>query len=194
MWAGVQNVSLPIERCQETSQCAPMETEVTASTAHHKYHGIERADAECLPSPTSSGVFQVVAIEFSSAIILRGLEKSRNPQFTGRLDAISGQPDLERLYSLIYHYPIIPVPIRVRPGVSTLQQERPKNCYSPSPGARAESRSSCHFSPLSSFAQPIAALPRLRKRSSRPQVALSAPLLVHLLPARSLNSNLQAEN
>ena len=29
-----------MERCQETSQCAPMVTEVTARAAHHRYHGI----------------------------------------------------------------------------------------------------------------------------------------------------------
>ena len=32
MWAGVQKVSRPMERCQETSQAPPMEAEVTART------------------------------------------------------------------------------------------------------------------------------------------------------------------
>src|ERR1700761_833632 len=40
MWAGVQKLSRPMERCQETSQCAPMVTEVTASAAHQRYHGM----------------------------------------------------------------------------------------------------------------------------------------------------------
>jgi hypothetical protein len=40
MWAGVQKVSRPMERCQETSQCAPMVTEVTASAAHQRYQGM----------------------------------------------------------------------------------------------------------------------------------------------------------
>src|ERR1700733_14386293 len=40
MCAGVQKLSRPMERCQETSQWAPMVTEVTASAAHHRYHGM----------------------------------------------------------------------------------------------------------------------------------------------------------
>ncbi len=42
MCAGVQNVSRPMERCQEISQCVPTIAEVTARTAHHTYHGIAR--------------------------------------------------------------------------------------------------------------------------------------------------------
>ena len=38
--AGVQNVSRPMERCHETSQWAPIETDVTANAEHHRYHGI----------------------------------------------------------------------------------------------------------------------------------------------------------
>ena len=41
MWAGVQNVSRPMERCHEMSQCVPTMAEVTARTEHHTYQGIE---------------------------------------------------------------------------------------------------------------------------------------------------------
>ena len=45
MWAGVQNVSRPMERCHDMSQCVPTMAEVTATTAHHTYQGIaERTD------------------------------------------------------------------------------------------------------------------------------------------------------
>src|SRR5215813_5537476 len=37
--AGVQNVSRPMERCQEMSQCTPIMAEVTAPTEHQTYHG-----------------------------------------------------------------------------------------------------------------------------------------------------------
>ena len=37
---GGQNVSRPMDRCHETSQCAPTVTDVTASAEHHRYHGI----------------------------------------------------------------------------------------------------------------------------------------------------------
>src|SRR5438046_3036391 len=43
MWAGVQNVSRPIERCQAMSQCDPTIAEVTAMTADQTYH--EMADS-----------------------------------------------------------------------------------------------------------------------------------------------------
>src|SRR5262249_17209105 len=39
MCAGVQNVSRPIDRCQEISQCTPTMANVTAATEHHTYHG-----------------------------------------------------------------------------------------------------------------------------------------------------------
>src|SRR5215472_11491736 len=39
MWAGVQKVSRPMERCQDTSHCPPMVTDVTARAQHHRYHG-----------------------------------------------------------------------------------------------------------------------------------------------------------
>ena len=46
-WAGVQNVSRPIDWCQEMSQCTPTMEQVTAATAHQMYHGTrsERSDA-----------------------------------------------------------------------------------------------------------------------------------------------------
>ena len=39
MCAGVQNVSRPIERCQEMSQCTPTMANVTAATEHQTYQG-----------------------------------------------------------------------------------------------------------------------------------------------------------
>jgi len=46
MWAGVQKVSRPMERCQETSQAPPMEAEVTASAPHQTYQGAVVRPAE----------------------------------------------------------------------------------------------------------------------------------------------------
>ena len=43
MCAGVQNVSRPIDRCHEISQCTPTMEDVLASTAHHTYQGTARA-------------------------------------------------------------------------------------------------------------------------------------------------------
>src|SRR5260370_28506096 len=37
--AGVQKVSRPMERCQETSHAPPMEAEVTARAPNHRYQG-----------------------------------------------------------------------------------------------------------------------------------------------------------
>ncbi len=42
MWAGVQNVSRPMERCQEISQWTPVMAQVTAATEHQTYQGVER--------------------------------------------------------------------------------------------------------------------------------------------------------
>ena len=39
MCAGVQKVSRPMERCQETSHAPPIEAEVTASAPNHTYQG-----------------------------------------------------------------------------------------------------------------------------------------------------------
>src|SRR5580704_7175806 len=44
IWAGVQKVSRPIERCHEMSQWIPTMEHVTAAAAHHTYHGT-RSDA-----------------------------------------------------------------------------------------------------------------------------------------------------
>ncbi len=41
MCAGVQKESRPIDRCHDTSQCAPMVTDVTARVEHHRYQGME---------------------------------------------------------------------------------------------------------------------------------------------------------
>src|ERR1700761_1045750 len=40
MWAGVQKVSRPMERCQETSHAPPMEAEVTARAPSQVYQGV----------------------------------------------------------------------------------------------------------------------------------------------------------
>src|SRR5579862_336801 len=45
MWAGVQNVSRPMERCQEMSHWPPIMAEVTARTEHQTYQGT-RSTAE----------------------------------------------------------------------------------------------------------------------------------------------------
>src|SRR5947209_6174717 len=39
MWAGVQNVSRPMDRCQEISQWIPTIAKVTAATEHQTYQG-----------------------------------------------------------------------------------------------------------------------------------------------------------
>jgi hypothetical protein len=39
MWAGVQKVSRPMERCQETSHVPPMEDDVTAMAPTQMYQG-----------------------------------------------------------------------------------------------------------------------------------------------------------
>lgn len=66
MCAGVQNVSRPIDRCQETSQCAPIETEVTATTEHHRYQGIEVTGFDPGTPAPGADAFQVVAIAIES--------------------------------------------------------------------------------------------------------------------------------
>ncbi|SRR5260370_20058756 len=40
-WAGVQKVSRPMERCQETSHAPPMVAEVMARAPHQTYQGTE---------------------------------------------------------------------------------------------------------------------------------------------------------
>src|SRR5579863_203159 len=45
MWAGVQNVSRPIDMCQEMSQCPPIIAEVTAATVDQTYQGTRAAGA-----------------------------------------------------------------------------------------------------------------------------------------------------
>src|SRR5277367_2794661 len=47
MWAGVQKVSRPMLRCQETSQAPPMLADVTARTPHQTYQGTEAGRANC---------------------------------------------------------------------------------------------------------------------------------------------------
>jgi hypothetical protein len=46
MCAGVQNVSRPIDRCQETSHAPPIEDEVMANTPTQMYQGIEEGERE----------------------------------------------------------------------------------------------------------------------------------------------------
>ena len=45
MWAGVQKVSRPMERCQEMSQWMPVMAQVTAATAHQTYQGTKTESA-----------------------------------------------------------------------------------------------------------------------------------------------------
>jgi hypothetical protein len=45
MWAGVQNVSRPMERCQEMSHWPPIMAEVTPKTAHQTYQGTRATDS-----------------------------------------------------------------------------------------------------------------------------------------------------
>jgi hypothetical protein len=45
MWAGVQNVSRPMERCQEMSHWPPIMAEVTPKTAHQTYQGTRWTDS-----------------------------------------------------------------------------------------------------------------------------------------------------
>ena len=55
MCAGVQKLSRPMERCQETSQAPPMEDEVTARAPHHMYQGtLEVFEATCVPACCSA--------------------------------------------------------------------------------------------------------------------------------------------
>ena len=42
MWAGVQKLSRPMERCQEISQWMPVMAQVTAATEHQTYQGTRR--------------------------------------------------------------------------------------------------------------------------------------------------------
>jgi len=44
MWAGVQKVSRPMERCQETSQAPPMLEKVTAAAPVQIYQGMPARD------------------------------------------------------------------------------------------------------------------------------------------------------
>ena len=48
MWAGVQNVSRPMERCQEMSHWPPIMAEVTPKTAHQTYQGTRSTDSEAM--------------------------------------------------------------------------------------------------------------------------------------------------
>jgi hypothetical protein len=50
MWAGVQKVSRPMERCQEMSQWIPTMAHVTAAAAHHTYHGTRSDLSELMES------------------------------------------------------------------------------------------------------------------------------------------------
>src|ERR1700682_3383692 len=67
MCAGVQKLSRPMERCHETSQCAPIATEVTARVTHHRYQGMRRVCAN------TCGLFEAtetVAIVLSSEVVV----------------------------------------------------------------------------------------------------------------------------
>lgn len=116
MCAGVQKVSRPIERCQETSQCAPIETDVTASTAHHRYHGIELPDGDSRWPWSGLEAFQVLAIAcFPPATILIGYEMALNSsrQVKSRTQGLAGA------YMLVYHGLIHSRALEQRPREST---------------------------------------------------------------------------
>ena len=53
MCAGVQKVSRPMDRCQETSQAPPMEDEVIASTPAQMYQGMVARRA-CTSAPATA--------------------------------------------------------------------------------------------------------------------------------------------
>src|ERR1700733_3110443 len=55
MWAGVQKVSRPMERCQETSHAPPIEAEGTASAPHQAYQGTVAACVVTCPSVRACG-------------------------------------------------------------------------------------------------------------------------------------------
>ena len=61
--AGVQKVSRPIERCQETSHAPPMEAEVTASAPNHRYQGtLASPDTTCATRWVESGILDIIPL------------------------------------------------------------------------------------------------------------------------------------
>src|SRR5260370_42020082 len=63
--AGVQKVSRPIERCQETSHAPPILAEVTARAPNHTYQGTRGlSDETCANWRVESGVLDIKASQF----------------------------------------------------------------------------------------------------------------------------------
>src|ERR1035438_957803 len=61
-WAGVQNVSRPMERCQEMSHWPPIIAEVTPKTAHQTYQGTRWTDSRTDAAETDEIVVVVDAM------------------------------------------------------------------------------------------------------------------------------------
>src|SRR5690349_4947320 len=62
MCAGVQNVSRPMELCQEMSQCAPIMAEVTASAEHQMYQGTDSWTRARCTTPAPSNVADAILL------------------------------------------------------------------------------------------------------------------------------------
>src|SRR5271168_2724177 len=79
MWAGVQKLSRPMERCQETSHAPPIEAEVTAITPHQTYQGTDAAE---MPRGCNESALEDIGPRRASLIIPCG---SFRPQGAHRL-------------------------------------------------------------------------------------------------------------
>src|SRR5712664_3812849 len=63
--AGVQKVSRPMERCQETSHAPPIKAEVTARAPNHRYQGMRVFVAETWAARwVESGKLDIKASQF----------------------------------------------------------------------------------------------------------------------------------
>src|ERR1700675_3798836 len=64
--AGVQKVSRPIERCQETSHAPPILAEVTAIAPNHRYQGTHGPsdDETCATWGVESGMVEIRGSQF----------------------------------------------------------------------------------------------------------------------------------
>src|SRR5580658_1259581 len=88
MCAGVQNVSLPIDMCQEMSQSPPTIPDAIPATMHQIVHGIDVASARAAvrsPTPTPScvptGMLCPIGLLSSPPSHYRALPSSRPPFF-----------------------------------------------------------------------------------------------------------------
>src|SRR5258706_15106038 len=93
MWAGVQNVSRPMERCQEISQCAPTMADVTASTEHHTNHGIAAVSARAfsrMPALTVAGNCKLPAMRVHNQLYV-AWKKPKNREEKRRKEKRNGE-------------------------------------------------------------------------------------------------------